>query len=75
MASHGVAGGINSWNYVTEDDAIADVVAAGYVADAKEHGMSVGDTILIRDSTGGTGQRQCTDIDAITGAATFGALL
>ena len=75
MTGHGVAGGVNLWSYTTEDDAIAVVSAAGYVDNAKEMGMSVGDVIFIRGSTGGTGQRQCTAIDAATGAATFGALI
>ena len=70
----GVTGAINNFAYTSDDDAIAAIEAADYLSDAEDYGMVVGSVVLITDSTGGTGMRQCTAISA-TGGATLDALL
>lgn len=73
MMSSGVIGQLNSFGY-EGNDTVAAVSAAGFISDAKDRGMRVGDIVFVHNVGTGTSIRQCTAINATTGAATLGAL-
>jgi len=43
-----------SWNYKTEDAMATTVDAAGYISDAGNRGMAVGDVVNVVTTSGGT---------------------
>ena len=41
---------VQHWTYITDTDAIATVIAAGYITDGDDKGMKVGDVVTCVDT-------------------------
>jgi hypothetical protein len=64
--SSGAIGGNSVWHY-SSADAKATVVAAGYITNAKELGMKVGDTVHVFDTA--TPGHAIMGVNTFTGSA------
>lgn len=52
------------WGYVSTADAVAAIIAAGYIDDGADKGMKVGDHVLIAGTDTGQGQVTVVDVSS-----------